>query len=339
MTPSAALREGIRRVGRAPAVLGCVFAVTFLTALPFSLMTRQAMLDHLGNSMAAEQAARGVNFEWLSEFGARGGPFAQTFVTTIVGFAAVLDNLSTLLDAESRPPAVLWIGAAYLTLWLFLSGGILDRYARARPTAVHEFFAACGVYLVRFVRLLPFAAAAYYLLFAYLHPLLLDTAYGALTRDVTVERTAFLWRVALYAVFGCAFAVVNLLVDYARVRAVVEDRRSMIGALAAGIRFARRNAVAVVSLYLMGGALFVAIVLFYALVAPGASASGPWVWLGFATGQLYLLARLWLRLVLFASETALFQGRLAHAGYVASAPPPRSEPPIVERLVAADPQL
>src|SRR4026208_2406932 len=98
ITSSAAVVEGIRRVGRAPAVLGCVFAVTFLTALPFSLMARQAMLAHLGNSMAAERAARGLNFEWLSEFGARGGPFAQTFVTTIVGFAAVLDNLSTLLD-------------------------------------------------------------------------------------------------------------------------------------------------------------------------------------------------------------------------------------------------
>ena len=41
-------------------------------------------------------------------------------------------------------------------------------------------------------------------------------------------------------------------------------------------------------------------------------------WLGVAIGQLYLLGRLWIRLVFFAAETALFQGRLAHAGYIAA---------------------
>ena len=57
------------------------------------------------------------------------------------------------------------------------------------------------------------------------------------------------------------------------------------------------------------------------------------VWLGFAVAQIYLLARLWVRLVFFASETSLFQERLAHAGYVASAEVPLPEPPIVEQVV------
>jgi len=39
------------------------------------------------------------------------------------------------------------------------------------------------------------------------------------------------------------------------------------------------------------------------------------------------------RLVFFASETSLFQERLAHAGYVASAAVPLPEPPIVEQVV------
>ena len=40
------------------------------------------------------------------------------------------------------------------------------------------------------------------------------------------------------------------------------------------------------------------------------------MWLAFLIGQIYLVARLWVKLVFWASETALFQGRLAHAGYV-----------------------
>jgi hypothetical protein len=63
---------------------------------------------------------------------------------------------------------------------------------------------------------------------------------------------------------------VNAVVDYAKVRAVVEDRRSMVGALVAALRFVRRNAAAVFGLYLLDAAVFVALLIVYALVAPGA---------------------------------------------------------------------
>ena len=75
--------------------------------------------------------------------------------------------------------------------------------------------------------------------------------------------------------------------------------------------------------------MFVAVLL--AVCAGGArrESTGAGMWLGFAVSQVYLLARLWVRLVFFASETALFQGRLAHAGYIAGAPVAVPEPPIV----------
>ena len=333
MPTVAALRDGIGRVNRAPVVIACVFLVTLLAALPFSMMMRDALRAHLGNSMAAEQVAQGVNVQWWSEFIAQTGTLGKTFQPNIIGFAAVLDNLSAFAEGEVRPSPLVWLGACYLLLWLFLTGGVLDRYARARPTRSHEFFTACGVYFTRFLRLAPFIALAYYVLFAVVHPMLLDDLFAELTRDVTVERTAGFVRLALYGIFGVLVALVSIVFDYAKVRAVVEDRRSMIGAIAAGARFARRHAAAVVALYLLTGCLFVALLLVYAIAAPGAGSTGAGLWLGVAIGQLYLLGRLWIRLVFFASETALFQGRLAHAGYIASAPVARREPPIVENAL------
>jgi hypothetical protein len=332
-----AFLDGIRRVNKAPVVLACVFIVTLLTALPFSLVLREALRAHMGNSLAAEEASRAVNYEWWTEFTAQSTGMARTFTTTIIGFAAVLDNLSTFLDRGSRPAAILWLGAAYLVLWLFLSGGILDRYARNRPTRSYEFFTACGVYFVRFLRLAPIMALTYYLLFRYVYGWIFNGLYDRLTHDLTVERTAFIWRLALYALFGLPLVVANIVFDYAKVRAVVEDRRSMIGAVVAGVRFARRNIGGVAALYLMNGLLFVAIVGVYAFVAPGAGAAGLNLWLGFLASQLYLLARLWVRLVFVASEVSIFQGRLAHAGYVASPAVPRSEPPIVEHALGLEP--
>ena len=109
--------------------------------------------------------------------------------------------------------------------------------------------------------------------------------------------------------------------DYAKVRAVVEDRRSMIGAVVAAIRFIRRNFRAAAALYLMDVLLFLLVLALYSLVAPGAAGAGWRMWFAFATGQGYVLARVWVKLVFWASETRLFQGRLAHAGYVAAPMP------------------
>ena len=47
----------------------------------------------------------------------------------------------------------------------------------------------------------------------------------------------------------------------------------------------------------------------------------------FALGQIYVLGRLWAKLAFWASETALFQDRLAHAGYVARPEPRWPESP------------
>ena len=333
MRATDALKDGIRRVNRAPVILACVFLVTLAAALPFSMIMRADLRAHLGDSLMAEQVAQGFNVQWWSEFFGQAGRLGQTFQPTIIGFAAVLDNLSAFAEGERRTAPLLMLGAAYLLLWLFLAGGIIDRYARARPTRSHEFFMACGVYFVRFLRMAPFIALAYYVLFAVIHPLLLEEAFGALTRDVTAERTGFVVRLGLYAIFGVLLALVSVVFDYAKVRAVVEDRRSMIGAIVAGARFARRHAPAVAALYALTAGLFVALLLLYAIASPGAGSSGAGIWLGLAIGQLYLLGRLWIRLVFFASEAALFQGRLAHAGYLASAPASRPEPPIVENAL------
>ena len=43
-------------------------------------------------------------------------------------------------------PALAPHGAAYMLAWIFLMGGILDRYARGRRLGAHGFFAASGVF-------------------------------------------------------------------------------------------------------------------------------------------------------------------------------------------------
>jgi hypothetical protein len=332
MTALAAWRDGMRRVNRAPAVLIGVWTVTVLLTLPLTAVMRSLLLDHLGSSLAADSAASGVNYEWMQEFTSQATGVGATFGPAVLGFAAVVDNLSAFIDNDRRPIVIIGAVTAYLALWTFLAGGIIDRYARARRTDAHGFFAASGVFFFRFLRLGALMGFAYGLLFRYLHPWLFGGVYGRLTRDVTVEPTAFGLRVLLYVVFGLALAGCNILFDYAKVRAVVEDRRSMLGATAAAARFIWRNRTATVGLYLSDVMMLVVVLTLYAAVAPGAGNAGWSMWLGLLIGQLYVLARLWVKLVFWASETALFQGRLAHAGYVAAPMPEWPDSPMADAL-------
>jgi hypothetical protein len=330
-----ALRDGLRRVYAAPAVWVGALLLTFLLALPLGLVLRGMLAESLGSSLAADSAATGVDMDWWQEFSSGATGIGETFTTRIIGFNAVLSNISAVLDARPQALVVMAAAGAYLLLWLFLSGGILDRYARGRPTRTAAFFSACGVYFVRFLRLAIIAGVAYALLFVYVHSWLFDSFYPWAIHDWTVERTAFFLRFGLYVVFGVLVIAANLLFDYAKVRAVVEDRRSMVGAVIAAFRFVRRQPLQTAGLYLLDALLFVLVLAAYALVGPGAGSTGWSMWTGFIVSEAYLLLRLWVKLLFYASEVSLFQNLLAHAEYAAAPLPVWPESPAAEAITPA----
>ena len=264
----------------------------------------------------------------MQEFSDQATGLGATFKPTIIGFGAVLDNLSAFVDNTEAPGRHRRRRRAYVLLWTFLAGGIIDRLARDHATRAYGFFSASGVFFFRFLRLAAVQLLVYAFLFGVVHGWLFDRVYPRLTHDVTVERTAFFIRVALYLIFGILVAACTVIFDYAKVRAVVEDRRSMIGAIGAALGFIRRHAGAAVGLFLVNFTLFAALVALYGLVAPGAVT----MWLGFGLGQLYIVGRLWVKLVFWASETALFQSRLAHAGYVARPVPAWPDSPAADAI-------
>ena len=328
-SPLAAFVDGLMRVKRAPVLVIGLWLATVLTALPFAMMLQALIGDHLGDSLAAQSMADGVNYDWWNEFLAQTSGVGLSFVPAILGFAAVMRNLSTFVDNAGFPIVIAIAVSAHMLVSLFLIGGILDRLARDRAIGAAAFFSACGMYAVRFVRLAVIATAVYYVLLVPYHASLFEGIYPALIENLTVERTAFFYRAALYVVFLLPLAMANLIFDYAKVRAVVEDRRSMIGAVAAAVRFIRRNPGAAIGLYLLDTLLFLLAIGLYFLVAPGGSVNNT---LAFAIGQLYIVLRVMVRLQFAASQIALFQGRLAHAGYVARPIPRWPDSPAAEAI-------
>jgi hypothetical protein len=249
--------------------------------------------------------------------------------TRVMAAPAVLAGAVALSLALSAPPASALLGpsasgansfielaramgmigfSAYailglLVLWPFLSGGILDRYARNRPTRGRGFFGACGAHFGAMVRLAILAWMIYGALVAGLGRAIGGTTYGR-------------WA----AVFLTSAA--GFVIGYARIRLVVEDRRSAIGALLAGARFARRNFVSAAALYLL-----------YVILFAGVDA----LCRDFEPQQLCDAVRCLLVLSLYACQTALFQSRLAHASYTAAPPIEWPESPAAESIANAAP--
>ena len=301
---------GLRRVAAAPSILFVAYGVTLAVVLGMQLVPGGVGAVH-PRPAAAVGALAGI---------------PHMFGPGLVGFQAVL---STLGDLYAGWPlgAANGIAAAGVAAWTFLAGGILDRLARQQKRGGSAFFATCRHHFWPLARLAAVAGAVYWFLFGELYFWLLGGSSGAPARLPTVSADAAPLRSALQVMFGAGLAGVGLLFDYARVRAVVEDRRSMVGALLAAFRFVRRRPVAVAGLWLMNAALAAAALAAWTLAAPGPGAVSPAMRGAFLGGQLCIAAQLCTQLVAWGSQTAYFQDQLAHAAYVARARVPRSERP------------
>ena len=313
----------------APAITAGIAVLTLAAALPLALTVRSALASHLGSSLVADRLLDGWDVGWAGEFSAQARGVATTFTHEILGFGGTLATISGVLDDVPPNPVVAAAATFYVALWVFLSGGILDRFARNRAIRAAAFFSACGVYFVRFLRLAIVIGLCYWALFRWLHPWLFDRLWDRWTRDLTSESTALLLRIGLYAVFAAALMLVSLVADFAKVRAVVEDRRSMLGALVSSARFIRRRRWRVTGLYLLNSLAAVLIAALWMWADPPAA----WPpWLALAVGQLYIVGRLAAKLAFMASEIVFFQDELAHAHYTAAPEPVWPDSPAVESI-------
>jgi hypothetical protein len=136
-------------------------------------------------------------------------------------------------------------------------------------------------------------------------------------------------------VFAVLLGLVGVVVDFTRVRLVVEDRHSVLAALGAGLRFVRRHFGRVVGLYVLNILALVVLARLWTQVA--GDADGPGM-LALFIAQCYLVTRIWARMAILGSEAVFFQGELAHAQYTAAPMPRWPDSPSVEAITNLRPR-
>jgi hypothetical protein len=259
-------------VAGAPGVFLAFFATLTILTAPAAWIVRDALVHALGDSVIAHAMATGFDLQWYREMAADAEGLLDELTPSVIGFAAVLRNASDLVGGEMGKGSSALLLVVWFVVGTALSGGILDRYARQRALHVPGFLAACGRTAFRLLRLNLLVLLVIAVTLSAGH-LVAEPALAALTRDQTSERAVFVWYALVVFAAAAVVGAITVAADCARVRLVVEDRRSAFFALLAGWRFARRTWRALVGLYAMLIATLVACLVCYYLVAPGATVS------------------------------------------------------------------
>ena len=312
MSLIAAAFRGLSAVLGSPRILIGLWLVNLLFALPFAWMIGESIEQSIGGSLVHENLRTGFDTGWYGEYSDRAKGIEATFSPTVTGGGAVFHNLEAWLTGKlfTEYPAVVGVGIVYALLWAFLMGGLLDRYARPAEKAVRARFAqAGGLYFFRFVRLALISAVLYYLIFR-LHGWMFELLESA-TRDVTRESTVLWASVGVYLLTAFLLTLVHMSFIYAKIATVVENRKVMLIAALRGFGFVLSFPGRSFGLYYGLIALSGVMLVIYGLIAPGAGQSNLFtIVVAFLIGQSYLVAKLVVRLTLYAGQTHLFK---AHA--------------------------
>ncbi len=304
-----ALVTGLQRMLGAPMLIAVLYLAGLTVALPLAFVMRGVLQESIGASLVDERMTAGFDLQWYGEFASGASGLEETFGPSVTGILPMLGNLERMLDGEilGVNGVILLAGLAYLLVWAFLAGGIVDRYAQPMgATSPERFYSQCGENFLRFVRLQALGLLLYWLLFKLVsHPL--HRWVTNANRNTTDETTVLVHTFTVYAGVARLLALLGMSLDYAKVALVVERRSSALLAVVRGAGFAFSRFPSAFSLYIVLLMIGAAIFGGYALVAPGAGQSTPvGIFLAFLAGQVYLLARLCLKLWFLSSQTVLF---------------------------------
>ena len=314
MTILSAIRAGLRRVTANPKLILFLWLFNFLMALPLTLMMSGQIEASLGASRVAEKMQKGFDIDWYEEFNHNAGALGKTFSPAVIGVGPFLGNLESWLNGSlfANYTGIVGLGLGYMIVWLFLLGGILDRFARPEPRLTMErFFSAGGRYFVRFVALAALAGVIYLFIFAFIAPQLF-TLIANSTRDTTVEKTVFFMTAGAYLVVAFLLMLVNMVFDYAKISTVIDAQRNVFTAVLNGVQFVFSRPVKTFGLYLTLGVFLLLTLGVYGLNSPGAlQSTGPGIALAFMFGQFFLLLKLVTRLTFFSGQMALYENMAA----------------------------
>ncbi len=294
MSVGSSVRQGLSITRRSGSSVWILFLANLALAAAAGFPIYHGIQSFTEHSLMGRELARGFSVDWLTDF---------TF------------NNPGALDRYAA--VIVSMGLLSLALNSILAGGVLARFRAPESSySLGDFFRHTGRYAGRLLRLLVVGLVCYWIVFE-----LQNEVLGRLVDHWTVnwadDRSAFCAHlaVALPAVLGLGF--VNLVMDYARVRLVLEEGTGALQASLAALGFSLGRLRRAVGVYVVPSCFGLALLGVYRLLFPWGFANAAIAGeshfrqplalaLLFVVQQLVMFARYWFRVATWASEWSYY---------------------------------
>ncbi len=292
MSVRSAIRQGLHLAGRASAGVWALFLANLALAAIATEPVYHGILSFSGHSLAARMLATGFSPDWLTDFSFNG--------------AGALDRYARWIAA---------VGLLSIPVDAVLAGGVLARFQEAdRGHKSSGYFRDCGRYAGRLLRLMLVGLILYWLVLRLLHQSL-GGIINRWTADWLDDRTVFAANLGLGALVILGLVFVNLVMDYAQVRLVMDDESSAIASFLGSLGLTLKRLRTVFAVYLLPSLGGISLLLLYRLLMPWRFINSHTVnppgrgWqepltlaLLFAGQQAVMFGRFWFRVATWASE-------------------------------------
>jgi hypothetical protein len=294
MSVGSSIRQGLSITSRSGLAVWILFLANLAVAALAGYPVYRGIQQFTGYSLMGRELARGFPVEWLTDFAANSRGSFDRYATVIV-----------------------CMGFVSLVLNSILAGGVLARFkAPGLRYSLADFFRHTGRYAWRLLRLLVIGLVCYWIVFKLLNQML-GQGVGRWTDNWGDDRSVFCVRVAVSLLVVAALGFVNLVMDYARVRLVLEEGTGAIQAFLASLGFSLGRLRRAIGVYAVPSCIGLAILGVYRLLFPWETinsniAGGSHIRESLAlvsllvVQQLVMFARYWFRVATWASEWSYF---------------------------------
>jgi hypothetical protein len=317
----AAARDGFRAVARNWGLVALLVMVNVAVAGALAVPLSSRLEAELQNKDASKAMTFGFDYNWWSEWHDRQHDWPATFGPEIFGIGFAFRNVELLLkgvlpggilaDGDGSDPAesalLLELGALYVLLQVFLTGGILGVLrAPGGGWTVRGLLHGSGFYFGRLLRLALVSLLVLSVLFSLYGPFAAWIDHRA--REAVSERTAMILTLGRNALMLLAVLFVSMVNGYAKAMIAVEERASAILAWFSALAFCLRRFLRVAAHYALFVAAGVVLLVLWRLV------DGAWTTTGYKTQLVTLLlmeafvfGRVFLRLALLGGQVEIYR--------------------------------
>jgi len=293
------VRNGFSITRRSGLAVLILFLANLVIAALAGYPIYRGIQGFVGNTLMGRELARGFPVEWLTDFA-----------------------FSDPRGAERYAMVIVCMGLVSLLLNSILAGGVLSHFkAPDLEYSFADFFRQTGRYAWRLLRLLIIGLICYWIVFKLLNEKLGQWADGR-TSDWSDDRWVFCVRLAVSLLVLLGLGFVNLVMDYARVRLVLDEGTGAIHAFLASLGFSLGRLRRAIGVYVIPSLCGLAILGIYRLlfpwtllnstVAAGSQVRTSIALVGlFVIQQLAMFFRYWFRVATWASEWSFYTGARA----------------------------